>query len=122
MVVTGIGDDSGGVVVYWEMVRIEVVATPGGIMLYELEPLRVSEFERPRLRVFLRLRLNELKRLGLSEFARLGLNELEPLRVSENDLEPLAEVEGARGGVVVDWEMVSKEVVTNPRTNRAKRA
>jgi hypothetical protein len=34
--------------------------------------------------------------------------------VSENDLEPLAEVEGARGGVVVDWEMVSKEVVTTP--------
>ncbi|KAI0285780.1 hypothetical protein BGY98DRAFT_930074 [Russula aff. rugulosa BPL654] len=74
ILVTGIGDGSGGVVVYWEM----------------------------------------LKRLRLSEFARLGLNELEPLRVSENDLEPLAEVEGARGGVVVDWEMVSKEVVTTP--------
>ena len=34
--------------------------------------------------------------------------------MSENDLEPLAEVEGARGGVGVDWEMVSKEAVTTP--------
>ena len=52
MVVTGIGDGSGGVVVYWEMVRIEVVTTPGGIKLYELELLRVSEFERLRLKGF----------------------------------------------------------------------